>query len=201
MGRIFDAVIEHLDQRRLRYEKVEGHDSINISFGGTGGSLRCRLLVEEDRGLVQFWAYLPLFAPPERRQAVAEFLARANYGLRLGNFELDFNDGELRYKTSAWPGDGPFIPDQAEPLIRAAVSTANRYVPALAKVIFANMSPKQAVAGAESGETDTQAIEEIGRMLGDDKSAPPSLPPPQEDEASGDPGEDEATPENDSGAT
>jgi hypothetical protein len=63
------------------------------------------------------------------------------------------------------------------------------------------MSPKQAVAGAESGETDTQAIEEIGRMLGDDKSAPPSLPPPQEDEASGDPGEDEATPENDSAAT
>jgi hypothetical protein len=31
---------------------------------------------------------------------VAEFLTRANSGMVIGNFELDFADGEIRYKTS-----------------------------------------------------------------------------------------------------
>ncbi len=32
--------------------------------------------------------------------AVAEFITRANFGIVIGNFEIDFSDGEIRYKTS-----------------------------------------------------------------------------------------------------
>jgi hypothetical protein len=38
--------------------------------------------------------------PEERRMEVSHFLTRANYGLAAGNFELDFDDGEIRYKTA-----------------------------------------------------------------------------------------------------
>lgn len=38
--------------------------------------------------------------PEDRRLALAEFLTRANYGLFIGNFEMDWQDGEVRYKTS-----------------------------------------------------------------------------------------------------
>jgi hypothetical protein len=31
---------------------------------------------------------------------MAEFLHRVNYGLGMGNFELDYDDGEIRLKTS-----------------------------------------------------------------------------------------------------
>ncbi|MDJ1171766.1 hypothetical protein PMG71_20260 [Roseofilum sp. BLCC_M154] len=31
---------------------------------------------------------------------MAEFLTKANYGMILGDFELDLTDGELRDKTS-----------------------------------------------------------------------------------------------------
>ena len=42
-----------------------------------------------------------LFRSPEgRREDVAQFLTRTNYGLAAGNFELDFEDGEIRYKTA-----------------------------------------------------------------------------------------------------
>ncbi len=47
----------------------------------------------------------PVKAPEEKRLAIAEFVARANDGLRIGNFELDFGDGEVRYKRSAWIGE------------------------------------------------------------------------------------------------
>ncbi|WP_049790798.1 hypothetical protein [Trichormus azollae] len=35
-----------------------------------------------------------------KKQVIAECITRANYGMIIGNFELDFNDGEIRYKTS-----------------------------------------------------------------------------------------------------
>jgi hypothetical protein len=42
----------------------------------------------------------PLLAVPEdKRPAVCEFITRANYGLPAGNFEMDWSDGELRYKV------------------------------------------------------------------------------------------------------
>lgn len=31
-------------------------------------------------------------------QKMSEYICRANYGLNCGNFELDYNDGEIRYK-------------------------------------------------------------------------------------------------------
>ena len=30
---------------------------------------------------------------------MAEFLTRANFGLKIGKFELDYNDGEVRYQA------------------------------------------------------------------------------------------------------
>ena len=37
---------------------------------------------------------------------MAEFLTRANYGIMIGNFEMDFNDGEVRYKGALEYADG-----------------------------------------------------------------------------------------------
>jgi hypothetical protein len=38
-------------------------------------------------------------------RSLAEFFSRANYGLRTGNFEIDFRDGEMRYKASLYAPD------------------------------------------------------------------------------------------------
>jgi hypothetical protein len=175
MGRLFDAVKEHLDHRGLRYEKVEGSETIHIAFNGATAGMRCRLAVEEDPGLVQFWAYLPLFVPPERRAAAAEFIARANFGLRVGRFEMDCQDGELRYHSSAWPGDGPFVAQQTEPLIGSALNTTDRYLPAMAKVIFANLDPDQAIFDAEFGGPSSAVAEDLEKLLeGGDSPIPPA---------------------------
>ena len=39
----------------------------------------------------------PLKVSKGRRPAVSEFITRANYNLIRGRFEMDFDDGELRY--------------------------------------------------------------------------------------------------------
>jgi len=38
------------------------------------------------------------YVPADKRMAVAEYITRVNWGLIEGNFELNFDDGVLRYK-------------------------------------------------------------------------------------------------------
>jgi hypothetical protein len=38
--------------------------------------------------------------PAERREEIARFLTRANSGLAIGNFEMDWDDGLVRFKAS-----------------------------------------------------------------------------------------------------
>jgi len=81
---------------------------------------------------------------------VAEFLTRANYGMRIGNFELDFSDGEVRYKSSLdFEGVG-LEPIMIRNAIYPAVQTMDRYFPGLIAV----------VAGAKSAAEAVQVVEQ-----------------------------------------
>lgn len=46
----------------------------------------------------------PLHAEEKARPAIAEFLTRANYEINLGCFDMDFEDGEIRYKMAQFCG-------------------------------------------------------------------------------------------------
>jgi hypothetical protein len=71
-----------------------------VGFSGGNGHLSCFTFVPQDLQQLIFYAVAATRAPEAARLRVAEFITRANYGLRIGNFELDFGDGEVRYKTS-----------------------------------------------------------------------------------------------------
>ena len=76
-------------------------------------------------------------------------LARINYGLNIGNFELDMNDGEIRYKTSIDVEGGDLTPRMVETLIAVNISTTDRYFPSFADVMYAGVAPMEAVARIE----------------------------------------------------
>ena len=70
-------------------------------IGGLEGKitdLRFYIIVGDET--VTCYHTAPIKAPLEQRAAISEFITRANYGLTNGNFEMDFSDGELRYKTT-----------------------------------------------------------------------------------------------------
>ena len=71
-----------------------------MNFKGEQGEWRCYTEIRETPPQFVFYSLCPVKAPTEKRQLIAEFLTRANYDLLIGNFEFDFEDGEIRYKTS-----------------------------------------------------------------------------------------------------
>jgi len=88
----------------------------------------------------QFVLYLNFgfFVSPERRDEVLRFIARINWSLIIGNFDLDLNDGHLRFKSSV-DFDGLELP---EILIRNTLLTAMNTVDTHADSLMGAAFPK-----------------------------------------------------------
>ncbi|NMC32962.1 MAG: YbjN domain-containing protein [Veillonellaceae bacterium] len=149
MGRVYESVLAFLQEDNWRYEEIPGETAVRLSFTGQNARYDCFGRVNEAHEVFVFYSIIPVRVPEAQRPLVAELLARINYGLNIGNFELDMNDGEIRYKTSIDIEGGDLTPRMAETLIAVNISTTDRYFPSFADVMYAGVAPVEAVARIE----------------------------------------------------
>jgi hypothetical protein len=124
--------------------------SLALTFDGQHGRWACRMFVDEPLGQVSFYSILPEPVPADRRAAVLEFSARANVELVLGNFELDLDRGELRFKTSIDVEGDRLTPALLTHVVHANVLSMDRYLPGLARVLREDADPAEVVAQART---------------------------------------------------
>lgn len=128
----------------------DGDDTIlYLNVTGKSAEYRCVVRTIEDAEQVTFYSMAPIKVPEDKRLAVAEYITRANYGLRLGNLEMDYSDGEIRYKTSIDVEGGELTKVMIKNLIHANLSTMDRYMPGLMRVVYGGASPLEAVQSIE----------------------------------------------------
>ncbi|NDJ53950.1 MAG: TIR domain-containing protein [Chloroflexi bacterium] len=146
----FEAVGRWLEQDGWYPSRLGERTVYTMRFAGRNGEMNCYAQVIPELELFLFYVVAPIKAQEEHRLAIAEFIARANYGMRIGNFEMDFNDGELRYKTSI-DFEGETLTDNLiMRVVYPGCQTMDRYLPAMMKVIFGGVSPLDAVMEVES---------------------------------------------------
>ena len=133
------------------FEELEGRDALRMGFSGNDGQWTCVAQAREEQEQFVFYSILPVRIPESARSPVAEFIARANYGLILGNFELDFADGEVRYKTSVDVEGSRLAPAMVKNLVYANVTMMNRYYRGILDVAHGGLDPAEAVAEVEAG--------------------------------------------------
>ncbi len=148
-GAIFSAMVDFFEDDNWPYTVVEGEPVLSMHFVGQSGHWICYAQARDDQQQFVFYSVCPMAMPDFKRAAVSEFVNRANYGMIIGNFELDYNDGEVRYKTSI-DVEGTFL-DAA--LIRQAVYAnvlmMDRYLPGLLALVYNDITPADAVAQVE----------------------------------------------------
>jgi hypothetical protein len=147
-----ETLARFLEQDEWYPQEVEDLLLYRMAFAGKNGEMICFAQIEPELELFAFYAYAPVEVPAERRSAVAEFITRANCGMWIGNFELDYADGEVRYKGSVH-FEGTAL---TEPLIRNtvydSVEAIDQYLPGLRDVVEGRASPAEAIASVETEE-------------------------------------------------
>jgi len=120
---------------RWPYSEVEGMPVLLSELAGPLGSWTFYAQIIEDQELIVFYSVCPLSVPEGRRPETADFLTRANYGLAVGNFELDFDDGEIRYKTVLEVEGRRISKALVKKLVRANGLAMETYLPAIGAVV------------------------------------------------------------------
>ena len=68
----------------------------------------------------------------------------------MGNFEMDYSDGEIRFKTSIDVSGDRITFALLRQLIYTNVLTMDQYLPSIMAVIYGNATPEEAIAQIEN---------------------------------------------------
>lgn len=166
---IAQAIREHLQERDMKlvaFDEDDGCFGFVMHLPGQISFIHYIIQVHEDDYTVV--ALCPISAgkkDPTVLANLAEFVCRANYGLKNGNFELDFRDGELRYKCFVDCDDQ--VPSQS--IVRDSIGVPaammKRYCAGILNVIFKGMDPEEAVTECENDNHLLRELEEAKRAL------------------------------------
>ena len=147
---------DFLEEDEWKPRRMENKYSFIMNYTGENGDYRCYTILRVELEEFLFYIVAPVRVPSEDRPAVAEYVNRANYGLRIGNFELDYADGEVRFKSSINFEGETLTKGILRNAIYPAIHTLDRYLPGLLRVSFGGTTPVEAIEEIESpSETKT----------------------------------------------
>ncbi len=149
MGRIYEALQKFFREDEWPFTEMEGKTILRTGFSGKNGKWTCFAQAREDQQQFIFYSVCPNAAPDDRRIPAMEFITRANYELVIGNYEMDLRDGEIRYKTSIDVEGTELSPGMIRQVVYFNVMTMNKYLPGLMSVLYANVTPEQAIRQIE----------------------------------------------------
>ena len=157
----FKFIADHFEKRDLRTLSVNWErKSLFFQMFERQVVMGCSFLVSEDDHMLQILLRYPfIVADPKMRPSVAELVARANFGLRVGTFEFDMKDGEVRYHITHLLEKHTIREELLLRLFNTGMSTTDRYFSAFMQHIYSGVTPEDAVYMAEL-DLHAEAVEE-----------------------------------------
>ena len=151
-AQIREAVERYFAEENFKFSGFDERNVARTSFKIKSklSSADIILHAQQDRLVVR--VMLAIKADEENRPAVAEYLLRANYGMKTGGFDFDFNDGEISFRVSTYCGDDDFTApthEQIDHAIDICLGMVQRYGDGILKVVYGLQSPNDAIKEIE----------------------------------------------------
>lgn len=144
------AIVEQLlDDRGWQTEASDDDDVIAWRMHNAHGGWGSYALAREIDDRLSIYSVLDLTFGPDRLHDGALLITRANQGLPIGNWELDLDDGTVRYKTSLELGGEGLSMPLAGCLIERNLAVVDAYLEAFVGFAEGRLSVAEALALSE----------------------------------------------------
>jgi hypothetical protein len=147
---LVDRVAADLTEAGLSIERGADPSVVSLEASTRAGSWTTYVWVREADSQVIVHGVVPWPVPDASRPPVTRYLTLANYGLVVGNFEMDLSDGEVRFKTSLDFEGCELETRLVRNLVAANLRAFERYFPGLVAVVNGG-DPEAALAAVEGG--------------------------------------------------
>jgi len=156
---IFDTLVQHFESSGLRFLADAESKSVQLFIAGDAAVYNCRVQLTHNDDLIQGYIHYPVAArDPKMRPLVAETLLRANRGMSIGNFDIDMDSGDISFHLGQVIRGQGLDDEVIGGVLSAGLATADRYFPAVMRVMFAGHTPADAVYLSEL-DVHTEAID------------------------------------------
>lgn len=152
MPTLFEQVQSYFSREEWDYQQLEGETVLRLGYIAPNNMWTCYAQVKEADAIFIFYSIAPVEIPVKKRRLASEYLTRANFGLVYGNFEMDFESGLVRYKTSIDVEDDRLSYELFRPVVWANIFTMERYLPGLQAVVYEDARPEDAIREVEAAE-------------------------------------------------
>lgn len=149
MTSIIDAVEEVLVSDDWKFARDEGGQMIRFGLSGDVHQYQCIFVADDSNHVLMLYTVAPVKVPEGSRLSVCEFLTRANYNMKIGNFELDMSDGEVRFKTSLASEDVTITPTIIRNMMSVNFHTMDDYMPGLTVILRQGLPAADVIAMIE----------------------------------------------------
>mmetsp|Transcript_18793 Transcript_18793/g.51463 ORF Transcript_18793/g.51463 Transcript_18793/m.51463 type:complete len:200 (-) Transcript_18793:264-863(-) len=128
---------------------------ISLTLNGHNSSYRTYIDLKPTHDRCSVYVETPVKIPPDQRARVTEYCMRVNYTLALGAFEVDFRDGEVRYRYAVDVEESALSFEMIRTQIMVPAATVDKFFPGLMAVTFANANVEEAVNECRGGVPPT----------------------------------------------
>lgn len=146
---MLEMAAEVLDEHGWDYEELADDTALGWRMSGPDGTWSSFAAAREEEGRFAVYSVLDEAIPAQLRADAAELVARANWGLPVGNWELDMDDGTVRCKTSIDIADDRLSLGLARRVIERNLAVVDAYVAAFAAFAAQQVTAREAIAMAE----------------------------------------------------
>ena len=157
---IAEAIKTHIKENDLHmvsFDEALGSFSFNMQLACQLSTNIIIRVGEDNFTTMAVCPVRPDTSDAELMARMAEFVCRANFGLKHGHFEFDFSDGEMRYKCYIPCDDRGPSQDLVRESITVPAAMLRRYGPGILGVLYSGVDPVTAVKACEEDSVALRA--------------------------------------------
>jgi hypothetical protein len=142
---LMDVVLQFFQEDHWNYQKLENKPVVRVGYRGERGTWVCYARVDEGHQRFVFHSLMGMNIPSEYRAAVSEYLMRVNLELPVGNFEMNMDSGEIRFKVSVETPNGELSVAMVRTMAYTSLHTMDHFFPGVLAVVHGGLSPESAL--------------------------------------------------------
>lgn len=141
---MFQQILNIFKEHDWSFTVVPNRTIAILGINGENNNFRCIVDVKEEQQLFIIFSIFDISISEEKRSIVSDFLARVNYNIMLGNFEIDLKTNNIIYKTNFYYGDMNVTKSVLEHYIITNIVTMDKSSPILIDLLENNTTLEEA---------------------------------------------------------
>ena len=139
-----NVIKRFLKSKDWQFTEVKGKNIFVFGISGKNGSFQC-VAESEAESKFTFFSICGANTPPNRKEVMCELLNSLNYELFTGNFEMDLDSGEIRFRNSIAFRNIEVSQELIEDMIMTTIVTMDNHLPAIMGFMFGGIGVKEAL--------------------------------------------------------